>query len=373
MRIIRNSTGIFWIVLLCAPLFSRTPPLVAEKTLTIGPGAVGGPYVFVQIADVKADSAGNIYVLDSVRARIAKFNGRGEFLSTIGQPLFDVTSRNELYKNPDLLKTKLRSSRDSGELYSPQAFYLDTQSVFITDLGKIVVYSATGELQRAVSWKQMLNVQAAFLNAHGEFVLLGSTAGRNQMFHVLDGEGNIARSYGNNFEIPSKLADSISGDQKESKIRMMSMPVSFCLGVDGEALLLSPFRYEIRIYREDNLWKTILGTSEYSGGFAGGMDHSIGGKPAGFSMGYIAPPVILKKDDLILVFQVNDRGAIPASSSGLRSFRMDVFKNSEFFKSFDLAIEGYPKGLGPNGHLFTIGPGSRPFVNEYILKSLPGL
>ena len=371
MRIIRYSAGIFWIVLLCAPLFSQTPTLVAEKTLTIGPGAAGGPYVFVRIADVKADSAGNIYVLDSVRARIAKFNGRGEFLSTIGQPLFDVTNRNELYKNPDLLKTKLRSSRDSGELYSPQAFYLDKQSVFITDLGKVVVYSATGEFQRAVSWKQMVNVQAAFLNARREVVLLGSATGRDQIFHVLDSEGNISRSYGDNFEIPSKLANSISGDQKESKIKMMSLPVSFCLGVDGEVLILSPFRYEIRIYREDSLWKTIIGTSEYSGGFAGGIDHSIGGKPAGFSIGYIAPPVILKNDDLILVFQVNDQRASPAS--GLRSFRVDVFKDSEFIKSYDLMLEGYPKGLGPNGHLFTIGSGSSLFVNEYVLKSLPGL
>jgi hypothetical protein len=370
MRIIRRSAGIFWIVLLCAPLFSQLPSLVAEKTLTIGPGAAGGRYVFVRIEDVKADSAGNIYVLDSVRARIAKFNGRGEFLSTIGQPLFDVTSRNELYKNPDLLKTKLRSSRDSGELYSPRAFYLDMQSVFITDLGKIVVYSATGELQRAVSWKQMLSVQAAFLNAHGEVVLLGVAVGRNQMFHVLDGEGNIARSYGDNIEIPSKLAGSISGDQKESKIRMMSMPVSFCLGIDGEVLVLSPFRYEIRIYRDDSLWKTIIGTSKYSGGIVGGIDHSIGGKQSGFSVGYVAPPVILRKDDLILVFQVNDPGASPAS--GLRGFRVDVFKDSEFIKSYDLTLEGYPKGLGPNGHLFTVGSGSSLFVNEYVLKSLPG-
>ena len=371
MRIIKHSAAIFWIVLLWAPLFSQTSTLVAEKILTIGSGEAGGSYLFVRIADVKVDNAGNIYVLDSVRARLAKFNGRGEFLATIGQPLFDVTSRDYLYKNPDLVKAKLRSSRESGELYSPQTFYLDGQNVFITDVGKLVVYSATGEFQRVVSWKQMVNVRAAFLNARGEVVLLGSATDRDQFFHVLDEEGRIARSYGDHFEIPPKVAESISGDQKESRLRMISSPISICLGFEGEVLVLNPFRYEIRIYREGTLWKTILGTSEYSGGFAGITESSIAGKPSGVSFGYIAPPVILKKDDLILVFQVNDRGASPASA--LRSFRLDVFKDSELFKSFDLKLEGYPICLGPNGHLFTIGSGSDLFVKEYVLKSLPGL
>ncbi|MCX6563393.1 MAG: hypothetical protein NTU60_07280 [Candidatus Aminicenantes bacterium] len=365
MRSMKLSAGIYCLVLICSPLISQSTGLVAEKALTIGPGAADGPYQFVRIADVKVDSAGNIYVLDSARARIAKFNARGELLSTIGQPLFEVTSSDN--KNRDIV---IRASRDSGELSYPQTFYLDKQSVFITDMSKIVVYSATGEFQRAVSWKQMVDVRAAFLNAHSEVVLLGSAAGRDQFFHVLDGEGKIARSYGDNFEIPEKLAGSISADQKENIRRVISSPISFCLGFESEILVLNPFRYEIRIYREENLWKTIIGTSEYSGGLAGGGTRSsVGGKPSGYSIGYVAPPVILKKDDLILVFQVKDLGSTP--SSALRSFQLDVFKNSEYYKSFDLMLEGYPKCLGPNGHVFTIGGEAPLLVYEYILKSLP--
>jgi hypothetical protein len=364
------------VILLYAPLLSQTqtPALVAEKILSIGPGAAAGPYLLVEVEDVKADLEGNIYILDSVRARIAKFSAQGEFLTTIGQPLFDLTSRDDLYKITDDLKAKLRSSRDSPELYSPRAFYLDKQSIVIADLGKIVIYSAAGEYRRMVSCKQRANIRAAFLNARGEVVLLASITGQDKFFHVLDGEGNISRSYGDSFEIPTDPAKSASSHQKESQIKtMMSLPVSFCLGSDGEVLVLSPFHYEIRIYRQESLWKTIKGTSQYSGGFAGVIDHSLDGKPAGFSIGYIAPPVILKKDDLILVFQTKDRRPSQATDSRLNIFRVDVYRKTEFFRSFDLTLEGNPKGFGRNGHLFTIVPGASPIVNEYILKSLPGL
>jgi hypothetical protein len=360
-------------LLLCAPIFSQTSSLIAEKILSIGSGVAGGPYVFVQIADVKTDSAGNIYVLDSLRARIAKFDPAGALLSTIGKPLFDVENQKqerEYKKNSELLEAKIIAARTTGELYSPKSLYIDEKNILVTDTGKLVLFDLLGNVERVVTPKGMPLYYAAFPNARGELTVLG-LADEDFLFHVLDREGRIIRSFGERFNVPSKISDAWSGDTKNSKIKMASMPISYYIGSADESLIMNPFQYEIGIFREERLWRTLTGPSPYSSGFAGISESHIGDKLAGLISGAIAPPVILKKDDLILVFQVKDRGATPASA--LRSFQLDVFKNSEYYKSFDLMFEGYPKCLGPNGHLFTIGSGSVLFVNEYVLKSLPGL
>ncbi|MCX6563451.1 MAG: hypothetical protein NTU60_07585 [Candidatus Aminicenantes bacterium] len=375
MRTIRYSAGIFWIVLLCAPLFSQTSSLVAEKILTIGPGATGGSYLLVEIKGVRTDSSGNIYVLDSLRARIAKFNPFGEFMSTIGKPLYDVNSHNELdnneaYKKAEVRKAKLLSSRVTGELSYPSALFVDDKRILVTDTGKLVLYDLLGNVERVVTPKEVAMMYAAFPNVRGELVLMGLAA-QDSMFHVLDGAGAIARSFGDRFAVPPEISGKWSGDLKDSKIKMASMPISYFVGLGEEILLLNPFRYEINIFRGERLWKTLTGSSSYSSGFTGISESYIGGKLAGLIGGSIAAPVILERDGLILVFQANDRGATPSDVQ--RIFRVDVFKDYKYFKSFDLELEGYPNYLGPKGHLFTIGSTRKPFVNEYVLKSLPGL
>jgi hypothetical protein len=192
-------------------------------------------------------------------------------------------------------------------------------------------------------------------------------SGRDQIFHVLDGEGNIGRSYGESFTVPPELAASLPDDQRQARIlSLIGLPVSFYFGPRGEALVLNPFRYEIRAYRDDGLWRTVTCPAEYSGGFAGTTQTYIAEKPAGFSIGYIASPIILKKNDMLLVFQADDRGT--ADSVGSRNFRVDVFKDYEFQKTLFLSLEGYPNGLGPNGRLFTVGSGAHQFVNVYVLN-----
>jgi len=359
-------------LILCVLLLAQTSitPL-AEKILTIGPGSAEGPYLFVRVEDVKADAAGSIYVLDSVRARVAKFNSRGEFSSTIGRPLFELISRNQFqYLNSDFVTSKLRSARESDELYFPSAVWLTTDEVYVADMSKVVAYSAEGKTLRIIRWKERLYLRGGFPNGQGEVVLLGSIPGRNQIFHVIDTAGNIGRSYGEGFEVPPKLAASIPDDQKQTRMAMMAMPVCSCFGPEGEAVVLSPFRYEIRIYRDDELWRTVTCPAPYEGGFAGGINSYVDGKPAGYSIGYIAPPVILRKNDVILVFQVTNRDAADSGDPDLRSFRVDVFKKYEFLKSFNISLEGSPKALSPDGHLFTVGSLDHPFVNEYVLKFL---
>jgi hypothetical protein len=365
MKVIKSDLIV--ILLICPALLVQTGVPIAEKILTIGPGSAEGPYLFLGIEDVKADSAGNIFVLDSVRARVVKFSPNGEFLSAIGRPLIDVTDRNEKLKNLDLLKSKLKESRESDELYYPKAFCLAENGLYIADQGKFVQYSAEGAPLGVIPWKVRINFRGAFLNGRGEVVLLGNVTGRDQIFHVLDGEGNIERSYGESFKIQSERAVSIPDDQEKDRIlSLIGLPVSYCLGPRGEALVLNPFGYEIRVYWDDSLRRTVTCAAKYSSGFAGVISHSIAGKSAGFSIGNIAPPVILGKDDMILVFQADDRGT--ADGVGRRNFRVDVFKNYEYQKTLSLTLEGYPKGLGLDGRLFTVGTGTRQFVNVYALN-----
>lgn len=373
MKATRFAWGIFLIALSCTPLLAQHPTLIAEKVLTIGPGAADGPYLFGKIVAVRTDTSGNIYVLGSYRTGIAKFNPRGEFESIIGKPLFDVVSQKELMNyingHEDVVKAKFISSRTTGELYAPKDFYLDEKRILVMDILKLVLYDARGNLQRVANLDRNSYAQSAFPNAQGELVFLGPDAG-GSLFHVLNEKGQIVRSYGDKFVMPPEVAEKISGDLKEAETRMISRPISFSFGPKGEALLLSPFGYEIRIYREERLWKTLTGQPPYSSGFSGFTYPNVDGKPAGLITNYIASPVLLKRDGLILVFQAKDRSE--TSSSALQSFRVDVFKDYEFANSFEFTLDGYPNYLGPNGRLFTIGSSLNPFVNEYVLKGLPG-
>jgi hypothetical protein len=374
MSATRITMGFLLAALLCAPLLSQNPPLVAEKIMTIGPGAADGPYLFSRIAAVRTDASGNIYVLSTFRAGIAKFNPRGEFASTIGKPLFDFASQKEqtnyLNGHEDFARAKFLSSRTTGELYAPRAFYLDEKRIIVTDIRRLVLYDAQGNLRRVANLDRDSYEQAAFPNAQGELVFLGPDAG-GSLFHVLDEKGQIVRSYGDKFAMPPEVAEKISGDLKEAETRMISRPISFSLGPEGKVLLLSPFSYEIRIYRGERLWKTLTGRPPYSSGFAGFTYPNVGGKPAGLITNYIAEPVLLEKDGLILVFQAKSRSE--TSSAAPQSFRVDVFKDYEYANSFELALDGYPNYLGSNGRLFTVGSSLKPFVNEYVIKGLPGI
>jgi len=373
MRSMRLALAVFLIAALSAPLLAQHPTLIAEKVLTIGPGSSAGPYLFGRIAAVRTDTSGNIYVLGSFRAGIAKFNPRGEFISMIGRPLFDFSSQKEqmsyLNGHEDFARDKFLSSRTTGELYAPRDFYLDEKRILITDIRRLVLYDAQGSLQRVANLDRDSYEQAAFPNAQGELVFLGPDAG-GSLFHVLDEKGQIVRSYGDKFAMPPEVAEKISGDLKEAETRMISRPVGYSFGPEGEALLLSPFSYEIRIYREERLWKTLTGKPPYSSGFAGFTYPNVDGKPAGLITNYIESPVLLARDGLILVFLAKSRSE--ASSGARQSFRVDVFKDYEFAASFELALDGYPSHLGPKGRLFTIGSSLNPFVNEYVLKGLPG-
>jgi len=369
MRIKTIPAGFLGMAMLCLQAFSQNAPLAAEKLFTIGPGTAKGPYLLLNVDDLRTDASGNIYVLDSRRAKIVKFSPAGEFMSTIGRPVFEVenSSQERNYLKDRDLKAKLTASRTTGDLYSPRALHIDDKSILVADTGKLVLFDLLGNVMRVVTTKGMSLLYGAFPNDRGELTVLGSAAD-DSLFHVLDGEGNPVRSYGDRFAVPPEIKDKWSGDTKDSKIKMASMPISYFIGSAGESLLIDPFKYEISIFRGERLWETLTGPSPYSSGFVGVSESHIDGKRAGLITGSIARPMIFETNGLILVFHAKDGGNV--GSGNPRIFRVDVFKAYRFAKSFDLALEGYPGYVDTEGRLFTIGSHLNPFVNAYAIWPL---
>jgi hypothetical protein len=378
MRGMRLALAVFLIAIFSAPLRAQRPTLAAEKLLTIGPGNAAGLYLFCQITAVRTDASGNIYVLDFVRARIMKFNALGQFVGTIGTPIFDVASSDELRKilfsNLPETRTKARASNVTGEIFGPKALFLDENGLFVLDTDKLVTYDASGALRKVIPLAKKNPqlypyLRAAFPDDQGTLVLVGQDV-QGRLFHVVNDQGDIVRSYGDKFEIPPDVVAQAGSDLEDSAARMMSAPVSVSVGAAGDILILSPFRYEIRCYRGERLARTLEGPPPYASGFAGFIRHSVDGKPAGLSSGHINPPVLLEQGGLILVFQLHEESK--NSATNMLSFKVDVFNASGFLRSYDVTLEGYPNFLAPGGRLFTIGHSERPFINEYVLKGLPG-
>ena len=362
--------GLLVSVLVCLPAPAQDPPLTAEKILTIGPGSAKGPYLFLNIEAVRTDGSGNIYVLDSRRAKIVKFSPAGEFLSVIGRPVFEIGSWEEeknLPKMADDFKAKVLAARTTGDLYSPRDLHMGDGNILVTDIDKLVLFDLSGTVKKVVAMKWMSSPLGAYQNDRGDLTVLGSAAD-DFLFHVLDGAGNAVRSYGDLFGVPPEISEKWSGDTKNMKVKMAGMPVSYFNGPGGESLLIDRFRYEIRVYREERLLTTLSGPLPYSSGFGGFSESRIDGKLASIIGGSVAPPRIFGTSGLILVFQARDRGNVGTGYS--RIFRVDVFKSYRLAKSFDLSMEGYPNHVDSEGRLFSTGSYRSPFINAYSLLPL---
>jgi hypothetical protein len=346
------------ILILFFILFVFSPALPMEKNgisvtkvLTLGQKEGDDNYIFGLTEDIKVDELGQIYILDSERERVQKFDGMGKYIGTIGKPRFNFKTSEEWRKKSQYVASEIRKGIKPDELYFPSGFYYTNNKLYILDIGKVCIYSADNDFLGAFDITKVLSSKWIFVNNKNEIIIAGIQLDSDRILHVFDEKGNIMAAYGDFFDIPAHLNSTLPENidiYNKKLIGLMKRMPSQCFYFDEthELYLLNPFKYEIKIYNDGNLFKIISHERKGYKGFAGSISHYIDGKYAGFSAGYISPPTIIKKDDNIFVFH---------SDSDTSTKSVDVFKNYVFQISYEIDIDCLPVVMDKNGYIYGIG------------------
>lgn len=144
----------------------------------------------------------------------------------------------------------------------------------------------------------------------------------------------------------------------------------FYFGETSELYLLNPFKYEIKIFKDYSLFKTINREKRRYGGIVGGIKHyDESGRYAGYSVGYMAPPTIIKKENYTLIFHAEPSGVPNPETHEPMSFSVDIFKNYEFHRSQELDIKGFPLISDQEGNVYIVEyVNNVPVISKYSLN-----
>ncbi|MCP2521012.1 hypothetical protein NLC26_02840 [Candidatus Aminicenantes bacterium AC-708-M15] len=320
--------------------------ILLQKEISIGEEEADN-HIFGLINDVKVDEKGNIYILDSIRERIQKFNKNGKFLLTIGKPKFNFKSIKEFRKNLSFIRKVLKEKGIlSDELYFPQKIFYANQKLYILDVDKILIYSLENELLRSIPLTN-INAIGLFVNKENEIIIIGLKLDSDRIFHIFNENGVLKYSFGNYFDIPPSIKKELP---KEIDPKMIALPFQCYFDRETDELYtLNPFKYEIKVYKGKNLTKIITGPKKrYEYTLLTGIKHYINNYYAGYSVGYIAPSVLIKRRKYLFVFHIN------LENQNFSSFTIDIFKDKIFQKSVKINGQGYPIYMDKNGYLYCI-------------------
>ncbi len=129
-------------------------------------------YMFYQARDIKVDSQGNIYVLDSGNHRVQKFDKKGNYIQTIG-----------------------RKGQGPGEFANIYHMLFDNQkNLYVSGMRIIHIFNDKGEFIRNVDLP-ITQIDFA-VNTEGNFIISGfvtSEKGQNYGILIVDSTGKIIK------------------------------------------------------------------------------------------------------------------------------------------------------------------------------------
>lgn len=136
--------------------------------------------LFLDITDVKADSQGNIFILDSRNNCVRKFSNELKFLVETG-----------------------REGQGPGEMNSPSALALDPDgNVYVADNGnmRINVYDKNLVFLKSIRLKEPMFVRKIFVDRKGSLIILRIPRLKDDSyFNVYSSEGTFLNSFFNEF------------------------------------------------------------------------------------------------------------------------------------------------------------------------------
>lgn len=277
-----------------------------KEDLSIGVSTGEEHLMFGGILDVGLDSRQNIYVFDARNLAIRKFDVEGGYISSIifkrGQGPGEVSQASSMAVMPD-------------------------GACFLYDLGtkKILKFNAAGEFQKSFQ----LDFQAMHITPYTgqEIAVLGLND--DQIIHIYNVEGGHLFSFGEPFEVPSSLS-------QYKEMPMLKAPMRFDGNGTGRLFCLNPHKYEVRIYQDGKLERTVNAKSEYFKPlFIGKSDQG--------GLGLLFPTLYIFEYKEFLYAGIRGLGRDPVH-------HLDIFQGDE--KTASLSGTGLPYAIDNRGRLY---------------------
>ena len=200
--------------------------------LSIGADAGDENYIFGGIQDVALDSEENIYIFDWRNRQVRKFDPQGTFLSSL----------------------TVEEGQGPGEVSMPSATVVTPSGeILIFDSGaqRIQMFDSKGEFRKSLKFE--FQATHAVLYDSNTIAVLGLSNGK--LFHIYDLEGRILESFGQPFDVPSKLS-------QYKDMPIMRAPMRCNSSNEGRILLTNPHRYEISVLQDGQQVGSIKGKNE---------------------------------------------------------------------------------------------------------------
>jgi len=208
----------------------QAPPVSLESNLTLGVEDGDEKLMFGRIVRIDVDSRGNIYALDYKFRRVSVFDSQGNLLRQIAVP--EGQGPRE-------------ATNLSGIAVTPGG------TLFINDMRKVIVYGSDGEYCRTF----MVDFMISSIGCPGteEFVAIGPHEGK--ILHVFDAQGKHIDSFGDLFTPPGEL-------EPMKEMPMFGAPILFNCAKDGRIFVLNPHKYEVSVFKDRKLERTIEGRND---------------------------------------------------------------------------------------------------------------
>jgi hypothetical protein len=182
------------------PAAGQAPPVSLKPDLAIGVEDGDENLMFGEISRIDLDAKGNIYVLDYKFRKITVLDPEGKLLRTIA-----VAAGQGPREATNL----------NGIAVTPGG------TLFINDMQKVIAYGPNG----------------------------------GKILHVFDPAGKLLASFGDTFTPPGEFAPM-------KDMPMFGAPLIFNCAKDGRIFVLNPHKYEVSVFKDRKLERTIAGSSE---------------------------------------------------------------------------------------------------------------
>jgi hypothetical protein len=307
-RIISNSLLILSIlVFACCSRGKAKYSFAFQENLSIGLDEGDENYIFAQISDICADDERNIYVLDSKKTEVFKYDENGLFKLSFGQ-----------------------EGQGPGQFENPRAIATHKDKIYILDFFKIIVFRNDGTFLSSFPI-DFQGIDIAF-DDKGQLVVSGP--GKQNIFHVYD-NARLVGSYGEFFEVPERFSQF-----KEARLFRVPLKIYIC---GRHTYVMNPYEYEIVIW-ENGVRQKSLKRKEPEF-----LAAEIKSERGGFS-GIVGSYFIQEQDDRLYVFY---------SRKG-QKYGLDVWVKGRCVASFE--VKNIPVDVDKYGKFYVIDMANFPRV-----------
>ena len=277
--------------------------------------------MFGGISDIALDSEENIYVLDWRNLQIRKFDPQGSFLSSI----------------------TLEKGQGPREVSQPSAFLVTPSGeLAVFDMGakKLLMFDSEGQFRKPLQF----DFQATDIALYGsnQIAVLGVKDGT--LLRIFDWEGKFLESFGQPFEVRSKMS-------QYKDMPFMRCPMRFDSSSGNRVFLVNPHRYEISVLENGQFVGFIKGQNKSF------QPISITKSNLG-SMGIVFPVLH------ILEFENTMYVCIRGVGIGAKH-QLDIFVDYKLMGS--LEVVGIPRSVDAQGRLYFKEEEDYPQVVRYNL------